>query len=164
LRHNFETHFLGYRNLLIFTYARQKEDPRIVKCLRIMSWSVFGALFDHFPYFVLHNGNYLHVSKAWLEEGILYAVQRDESFLGTDVLTWLRVVEEFAKNLEETFGVKVQEPLHKLVVGAEANNIVHVKTPLVATKTALRKFLPLEEKRDYPEQFVPDVSGTAFDL
>jgi len=63
--------------------------------------------FDDSVNFVLYNCYDLEVREAWLQKWIFAFVGSDERLLGSDVLTWLRVIENLFKDLEKGLAVEL---------------------------------------------------------
>ena len=77
--------------------------------------------------------------KTWFQKRIFLMLRRNKFLLCANVFTGLGVVKQFPQNLEVSLGVKLEEPLHKLFVGAEADHVVDVVAPVVTREGTCRE-------------------------
>lgn len=69
--------------------------------------------------------------KTRFQKRIFLMLGRNKFLLSANVFTGFGVIKQFPQNLEISFGVELEEPLHELLVGAEADHVVDEVPPVV---------------------------------
>lgn len=94
---------------------------------------------------------------------IVFLIALQERVLRHNKLKWLRLSEHLLKNRKERIRVKVQKPLHKLLICTESHNIHNIVAPPRCRQITLRKHLPFQIQRNNPQNLVANVDTTVLD-